>query len=228
MGSTFDYLADLRARIDQLDTEILSQLAARMAVSAEVAAAKGKTDEIYRPGRESALLQRLTSDTHGLDPKIIKGIWRQILSASIARQKPDFTIACTPQTLSTSTQLAAGHLHLEPLTSASQALDKLDRRQADLAIIGQAELAPYLSTLGPSHARFIQGAHHQPDGDIHFVLARYLPDPSGDDNSWFIQPDAAATANGFALFSQNGYQQPDGKRADDETVLVGMSATYPA
>ena len=228
MGSTFDHLAELRARIDQLDTDILRQLSARMAVSAEVAAAKGKTDEIYRPGREAALLQRLTAEAQGIDSALIKGIWRQILSASIARQKPDFTIAYTPDTYQTASQIAAGHLQLARAEDGVSALQKLDDVKVDLAILGQADLETQLGMMGPVHARFIHGAHAQPDGDTHFVLARYLPDPSGADVSWFIQPDDTHKANGFALFSQNGYQQPGGITADDKALLVGMSALYPA
>ena len=87
-----DKLHKLRAAIDQIDAEILQLIAHRMTLSDEVIAAKnGET--AFRPGREAALVRRLVAMDSDMEPVVMLGIWRQIMSASLTRQNKDLIFA---------------------------------------------------------------------------------------------------------------------------------------
>ena len=80
-----DALKQLRAEIDQVDSELLALLERRFALSGQVAASK-QGQSVFRPGREAAIIRRLVSET-GLDPSLVAGVWRRIIAFSIDSQK---------------------------------------------------------------------------------------------------------------------------------------------
>lgn len=77
-------LDDIRREIDQLDQALLKLIEERLAIAARVAASKGDGPH-FRPGREAMILSQLAQQS-SLDPLIIEGIWRQIMSANLSRQ----------------------------------------------------------------------------------------------------------------------------------------------
>jgi chorismate mutase len=77
-------LDDIRREIDQLDQTLLKLIEERLAIAARVAASKGDGPH-FRPGREAMILSQLAQQS-SLDPLIIEGIWRQIMSANLSRQ----------------------------------------------------------------------------------------------------------------------------------------------
>ncbi|MDR1359801.1 MAG: prephenate dehydratase [Deltaproteobacteria bacterium] len=83
-------LRRLREAIDAIDADLLALLNRRAAASLEVGRLKAETGApIFRPGREEALLGRLLAANSGpLQEEHIRGIYREILSASRALQRP--------------------------------------------------------------------------------------------------------------------------------------------
>lgn len=77
-------LDDIRREIDQLDQALSKLIEERLAIAARVAASKGDGPH-FRPGREAMILSQLAQQS-SLDPLIIEGIWRQIMSANLSRQ----------------------------------------------------------------------------------------------------------------------------------------------
>ncbi|MDR2076752.1 MAG: prephenate dehydratase [Desulfovibrio sp.] len=83
-------LERLRETIDALDADLLALLNRRAAASMEVGRLKAETGApVFRPGREEALLGRLLAANDGpLQEEHIRSIYREILSASRALQRP--------------------------------------------------------------------------------------------------------------------------------------------
>lgn len=88
-------LSQIRQKIDALDTRIVDLLNERTALAVEIGRAKKATGQgIYAPERESQIYQMLENRAKdGLLPKnALKAIYREIMSASLALEKP-LTIA---------------------------------------------------------------------------------------------------------------------------------------
>lgn len=83
-------LGDLRLAIETIDDRILELLTTRMSKVEGIAAAKlGAASPLRDPVREEALLSRLRERAveHGLDPRSVEAIYRQVLRMSVARQQ---------------------------------------------------------------------------------------------------------------------------------------------
>lgn len=83
-------LAKLRAEIDDLDARLLQLLNARATCSIEVGRIKaGSHDQVFKPSREKALLEKLIIENEGpLPEKHLRAIYREILSSSRRLQRP--------------------------------------------------------------------------------------------------------------------------------------------
>ena len=80
-------LQELRAKIDQLDLEILRLLNERAGHAHEAGIVKNGA--VYRPEREAQVLRRLTEHNPGpLQSEHVLGIFREIMSACMALEKP--------------------------------------------------------------------------------------------------------------------------------------------
>lgn len=84
-------LAEIRARIDELDLQLQGLFNERAELALQVARAKqaaGRTD-FYRPEREAQVLERLAScNTGPMSDQALQSIMREIMSACLALQKP--------------------------------------------------------------------------------------------------------------------------------------------
>ena len=84
-------LADVRQRIDALDTELLRLLSARAACAGEVAEIKAELgdSQFYRPGREAEVLRRIKARNPGpLSGEAMARLFREIMSACLALEQP--------------------------------------------------------------------------------------------------------------------------------------------
>lgn len=95
-----DTLAVLRARIDDVDSRMLAAITERMEISQRVGAAKsaggGAEDgaPVHRPGREASLIRALIARYDGpMEPAAIHAVWREVIGASIAVQRPLVVVA---------------------------------------------------------------------------------------------------------------------------------------
>jgi len=85
-------LQDVRARIDAIDSELLTLIDERSALAREVVAAKlaaGETGFGLRPGREAQVLRKLlaTRRTAARTPLVVR-IWRELMADSLSLQGP--------------------------------------------------------------------------------------------------------------------------------------------
>ena len=83
-------LAELREQIDDVDSQLLELLNRRAKLSVAVGEAKKQVSgKVFDPAREARLLERLAERNAGpLRKEHITSIWRAVLSASRALQKP--------------------------------------------------------------------------------------------------------------------------------------------
>lgn len=83
-------LAPLREKIDEIDAQLLALLNARARVALQVGEVKKAFDApVFRPEREQQVIERAQSLGAGpLEPPHIEAIWREIMSASRALEKP--------------------------------------------------------------------------------------------------------------------------------------------
>jgi len=84
-----DELSSLRARIDEIDAEIVRLLNERASVALKIGEVKRKRGEpVYVPGRERRIFERLASLSKGPFPKnAITYVFREIISACVAVQQ---------------------------------------------------------------------------------------------------------------------------------------------
>ena len=83
-------LAELREQIDDVDAQLLELLNRRAGLSLAVGEAKKQVSgRVFDPAREARLLERLAERNQGpLKNEHVTAIWRAVLSASRALQKP--------------------------------------------------------------------------------------------------------------------------------------------
>ena len=85
-------LADVRARIDQIDRDIQTLIAERAQMAHQVGKAKGKLAQAvdyYRPEREAQVLRMVVDRNEGpLSDELLVHVYREIMSACLAQQEP--------------------------------------------------------------------------------------------------------------------------------------------
>lgn len=133
-------LNDIRSKIDELDKKIIGLLDDRTRLALEIGkikAAAGK--EIYAPERESQIYQKIERECKGLLPKeAVKAIYREIMSASLAMEKPLTIAYLGPE--ATYTHLAAlskfgSSLNYFPAASINQVFREVQQKQADYGVV---------------------------------------------------------------------------------------------
>jgi chorismate mutase/prephenate dehydratase len=121
-------LQDLRARIDELDAELLQMITTRAELAKAVAAAKGgEATDYYRPEREAQVLRKIISRNRGpLSDEEMARLFREIMSACLALEKPLCIAYLGPE--GTFTQAAAlKHFGHSVATEALPAIDVVFR-----------------------------------------------------------------------------------------------------
>lgn len=90
METTKPNLDDLRREIDEIDTAMHDLIMRRTAIVEQVSEIKGgQADSGMRPGREAAILRRLSARHEGSFPRgSLVRIWREIIAALTAIQGP--------------------------------------------------------------------------------------------------------------------------------------------
>ena len=81
---------DIRKKIDQLDQKIIDLLNERTELAVQIGKLKTqKGEEVYSPARESEVYRKVEELSKGPMPKdALKVIYREIMSASLALEKP--------------------------------------------------------------------------------------------------------------------------------------------
>ncbi len=133
-------LSSLRSKIDELDAKIIQLLNERTNLALEVGKIKHETGkEIYAPERESEIYQKIERDAKGPLPKqSLKAIYREIMSASLALEKPLTIAYLGPE--ATFTHLASlskfgSSVKYFPASSINQVFKEVEMKQADYGVI---------------------------------------------------------------------------------------------
>ena len=184
-------LTQLREAIDAIDNEILHLLAKRQNLSRDIVKQKVLGSNVFRPDREVSLLRALVAKHDKIEPALIMGLWRHIISASIAEQKPDYTIAHSGEATRLAYDHSAGYMRCQSYRNAPDAIEALIGKQADCVIITEDELEPVASLLGADIKGNTQSKDVYVSASISFlakegaprgyILCRDLPGASGDD-----------------------------------------------
>jgi len=134
-------LNQLRKKIDGLDREIIRLLNERTGYALEIGKAKEALGrEVYAPDRETAVYQKLEKAAkEGILPAdALKAIYREIMSASLALEKPMTVAYLGPE--ATFTHLASlskfgSSVRYFPAISISEVFREVEKKRADYAVI---------------------------------------------------------------------------------------------
>ena len=201
-------LNQLRSAIDNLDNEILQVLAKRMKLSDQVIAAKNGA-VAFRPGREAALVRKLVinneSNGHDLSPSVILGVWRQIMAASLSRQNGDLAFAVHDMVMPAAAWHMGSALAATSFDQMTPLLDAVASAQCRYGLVpANHDIAALLTALDQhQHLSIIARTPLYDMPALHpaYIIADYLPDPSGDDISLYAVP----AADGFTLTMIDGH-----------------------
>ena len=201
-------LNQLRSAIDNLDNEILQALAKRMKLSDQVIAAKNGATA-FRPGREAALVRQLVINSkangHDLSPSVILTVWRQIMAASLSRQNGDLAFAVHDMVMPAAAWHMGSALVAKSFDQMTPLLDVVASGQFRYGLVpANHDVKALLIALDQhQHLSIIARTplYNMPSLHPAYIIADYLPDPSGDDISLYAVP----AADGFDLKMIDGH-----------------------
>lgn len=137
-----DPLADIRQRIDEVDKSIQRLVSERASCAAEVARVKqaqGETGHFYRPEREAQVLRAVMERNTGpLSDESIAGIFREIMAACLAHEKPLQVAFLGPE--GTYTHAAAikhfgSHIQPQPVESFEEVFRTVEAGGANFGVV---------------------------------------------------------------------------------------------
>ncbi len=134
-------LEELRERIDIIDREIVERLNQRVELAAEIGKIKTALGaEMYVPVREEEVFRKLEkmAEDGPLDSRAIRGIYREIISASIALEKPLLIGYLGPE--ATYTQQAAlknfgSSVQYRPYNTIADVFLHVEKGEADYGVV---------------------------------------------------------------------------------------------
>lgn len=179
-----DKLTKLRSQIDEIDDQILHMLARRQGLSREIVKQKVLGSDVFRPDREANLLRNLIASHQQVGAALICALWRTIISASIAEQKPDYLIAHSAKAKMISQNHAAGFLNEQAFPDSQSAFNALKIGQADCALIHQSELDEITAELGTRKGFVVISRTPllvQSEDEAGYIIAKTLPNETGHD-----------------------------------------------
>ena len=194
-------LAAFRQRIDRCDLAILETLRERARVVELVGMdkrARGLAD-VYRPGREAALMRRLAAaDSAPFPAASLLSVWREVIGASFAIEGHPLHVASGSAGASERARShfrAARHFRAASAAAALRAVAAGDAAVAVAALDDDEPWWPPLAGMEPPlHivARLPLAPGLCPAGAPDaLVVARNPPDPSGDDLAVAVAFEAA-------------------------------------
>ena len=133
-------LKELRKKIDTLDSEIVDLLNERVRLAIEIGQIKEKSgQEVYDPSRELKIFDKLDSKNKGpLDNNAVRSIYREVISAAMALEKPIAVAYLGPE--ATFTHQAAiknfgSSLNYIPLNSFSEVFSSVEKGETQYGVI---------------------------------------------------------------------------------------------
>lgn len=137
-----DPLIEIRKRIDEIDEtiqQLISERASCAATVAEIKQQQGEQGHFYRPEREAQVLRAVMQRNQGpLKDEVVAGIFRQIMSACLAHEKPLQVAFLGPQgTYTHSAAVKHFGLHIEagPVDSIEEVFRVVEAGGADFGVV---------------------------------------------------------------------------------------------
>ena len=183
-------LTDHRQAVDAIDTELINLLTERTKLSQKIGRLK-RTDTIFRPLREKQVVARLCAQNPSLKI-LIPSVWRAIISASLATQNPDFTIAHSPATTSQALLFSAGQLRLDLAQTAFEMIRRVADKKSDIAILSADEVKQSFEIIGPTKPSMITASlpiHLPAHAHSAFILAPPETAETGYTQAVYLMPD---------------------------------------
>lgn len=133
-------LEELRARIDELDARILELLNERAKCAIEIGKLKRSNNaQFYVPEREKAIFDKVRGLNPGpLPEKAVKAIYREIISAVRALEKPvDVSYLGPRDTFShiAALRVFGSHAEYHPAPTVSDVFTEVERHRADYGVV---------------------------------------------------------------------------------------------
>jgi chorismate mutase len=235
-------LAEVRARLDVIDAELLRLVDERASLATVVAAAKAAAGDAgrfgLRPAREAQLLRRLLAmPRQAATPALVVRIWRELIGESLAVQGP-FSLsvwggrdpsrtlelarrrvgAAPPLQAAATPEAALAHAHA-PGGVAVAALTPDSGWWGRLLAEPQLKVfaaLPCLAAWGPMTALAVAKVEVEPSGDDRTFWVTDAPQPATTIEAALSRDGVAATplvqAGGLKLFKLAGFYQPEDSR----------------
>jgi chorismate mutase-like protein len=206
-------LADLRAEIDAIDSQLHDLLMRRTDLAVQVGDVKAQVQPLggtpadgakfIRPAREALILRRLVARHQGKLPKaVIVRMWREMISALLQVEGPFLVAVQAPKGDTALWDLARDHygsrVGIAPLPENGDVLAAVTRGKATVGILPMPRLgerSPWWPTLLSSGEGVPHVMGRLPFGDIGnvrdpkaeaMVIGRAPNEPTGDDRSWLV------------------------------------------
>jgi len=133
-------LKPIREKIDQLDHQLVEIINQRLELAAEIGRIKRSTGgEIYVPEREDAVLRKVTTLNQGpVKNEALRAIYRELMSAAIALEKPLMIAYLGPE--ASNTHAAAmkkfgASVDYHAMTSVSDIFTAVEKGESEYAVI---------------------------------------------------------------------------------------------
>ena len=133
-------LAPIREKIDQIDQKLVEMINERLSLAAEIGKIKRSTGgAIYVPEREDAVLRKVSGQNQGpIRNDALKAIYREIMSAAIALEKPLLIAYLGPE--ATNTHAAAmkkfgASVDYHAMATIADIFTAVEKGEADHAVI---------------------------------------------------------------------------------------------
>src|SRR5688572_20324275 len=133
-------LGPIREQIDSLDKQLVELLNQRLALAAEIGKVKRSAGgQIYVAEREDAVLRKITSQNQGpIKNEALRAIYREIMSAAIALEKPLLIAYLGPE--ATNTHAAAlkkfgASVDYHAMATVSDIFTAVEKGETDYAVI---------------------------------------------------------------------------------------------
>ncbi len=133
-------LSPIRAKIDSIDQKLVEMINERLTLAAEIGKIKRSTGgEIYVPEREDAVFRKVCGQNQGpIKDDALRAIYREIMSAAIALEKPLLIAYLGPE--ATNTHAAAmkkfgASVDYHAMATIGDIFTAVEKGEADLAVI---------------------------------------------------------------------------------------------
>ena len=133
-------LGPIREKIDLLDRQLVELLNQRLALAAEIGKVKrSEGGQIYVAEREDAVLRKVTGQNQGpIKNEALRAIYREIMSAAIALEKPLVIAFLGPE--ASNTHAAAlkkfgASVNYHPMATVSDIFTAVEKGETDYAVI---------------------------------------------------------------------------------------------